>query len=281
MVKSLLDDHKRLSYVLSRTNIPIGVFQYNKQSGALTYTDDLPRLLCLDAAAMRQMDYSVFRKAIGDIYAHPVQDEEKIYELSVQPVRYVKMEELDDGEKTLGVVIDVTDDVCRRKTMEFERDNDCLTGLYNRRGLDRKLAALFGEPEKLGCSALVMIDADGLKKINDQYDHARGDLYLKGIADVLKNFAPGRSVAARQSGDEFILFLYHYQEKAEMLQALEAFEGIQDHSAVSFGSNLQVPLEFSLGYCLTEDTADYQALIKQADSKMYSNKRERKAKLDS
>lgn len=280
MVKSLLDDNKRLTYVLSKTNIPIGVFQYNKQSGALTYTDDLPGLLCLDAASLNQMDYSIFCKLISDICAHPVQDEEKIYELNVQPIRYVKLEELDDGEKILGIVIDVTDDVCRRKTMEFERDNDCLTGLYNRRGLDRKLAALFGEPEKLGCSALVMIDADGLKRINDQYGHARGDLYLKGIADILKTFAPGKSVAARQSGDEFILFLYHYQDKAELLEALKAFEKIRDHSAVALGDDLWVPLEFSLGYCLTEDVVDYQVLIKQADSKMYSNKRERKAKLD-
>lgn len=59
MVKSLLDDDKRMSYVLSRTNLPIGVFQYNRQSGALTYTDDLPMLLCLDATEMRQMDAAV------------------------------------------------------------------------------------------------------------------------------------------------------------------------------------------------------------------------------
>jgi len=280
MVKSLLDNNKRLSYVLSKTNMPIGVFQFNKASSAFTYTDYVPRLLCQDAAAMERMstDYPSFRRLISDIYARPVQDEEGIYELSVQPGRYVKIEELDDGEKTLGVIIDVTDDVRRRKEMEFERDNDCLTGLYNRRGLDRRLSMLFQEPEKLGHSALVMIDADGLKTINDQYGHEMGDLYLKGIADVLKNFAPGQSVVARQSGDEFILFLYLYQEKDELLQALRAFEAIRDHSTVELGNALRVPLEFSIGYCITEDAVDYSALIKRADSEMYSNKRERKAK---
>lgn len=279
MVKSLLDDDKRMSNVLSRTNLPIGVFQYNRQSGALTYTDDLPMLLCLDATEMRQMDAAVFRAFISNIYTHPVQDEEKIYELSVEPARYIKLEELDEGEKTLGVVIDVTDDVRRRKAMEFERDNDCLTGLYNRRGLDRRLTALFAEPEKLGHSALVMIDADGLKRINDQYGHEMGDLYLKGIADILQNFAPGKSVAARQSGDEFILFLYQYPSRAELMEALHAFETIRDHSSVTLSDDLRVPLEFSLGYCLTGENADYLSLIKQADSKMYSDKRERKAKL--
>lgn len=281
MVKSLLDNNKRLSYVLSKTNMPIGVFQFNKASSAFTYTDYLPKLLCLDAAAMERLstDYPSFRRLIGDLYAHPVQDEEGIYQLSVQPPRYVKIEELDDGEKTLGVVIDVTDDVCRRKEMEFERDNDCLTGLYNRRGLDRRLGALFREPEKLGHSAIVMIDADGLKNINDQYGHENGDLYLKGIAEVLKSFAPGQSVAARQSGDEFILFLYQYQEKEALLRTLEAFEGIRDHATVELGNTLRVPLQFSIGYCLTEDAVDYSALIKRADSEMYSNKRERKAKL--
>lgn len=84
---------------------------------------------------------------------------------------------------------------------------DALTGLYNRRGLDARLERLFAEPEKLGHYAVVMIDADGLKGINDTYGHDKGDEYLRKIADTINAFDPGNSLAARQGGDEFVLFL--------------------------------------------------------------------------
>lgn len=63
----------------------------------------------------------------------------------------------------------------------MERDIDSLTGLYNRRGLDIQLSKLFEEPEKLGYCAMVMVDADGLKIINDTYGHEKGDIYLKKL----------------------------------------------------------------------------------------------------
>lgn len=60
-----------------------------------------------------------------------------------------------------------------------------MTGLYNRRGMEIKLKQLFEKPEKLGYSAIVMIDADGLKGVNDTYGHEKGDIYLKKIGQVI------------------------------------------------------------------------------------------------
>lgn len=281
MVKSLLDNNKKMSYVLSKTNMYIGVYEYIKYSNKVRFTEYIPKILCLDDAKMQQLssDYRIFRDFIDRIYAHPVADEEGIYQLDSLPVRYLKLEELEDENEIFGVVIDVTEEVLQRQKMKFERDNDLLTGLYNRRGLDTCLSGLLSCPEKLGHSALVMIDADGLKTVNDTYGHEKGDLYLKEISSVLKNFAPGNSIAARQSGDEFILFLYDYKSGDDLLHALRELACLQEHSSVALDSGLIIPLRFSFGYCLTENAADYQELIKRADEKMYHNKRKRKAEM--
>lgn len=154
-----------------------------------------------------------------------------------------------------------------------------VTGLYNRRGMDTKLSELFSSPEKLGHGAMIMIDADGLKKINDTYGHDMGDVYLKKVSEIINGFGEKNSMAARQGGDEFVLFLYEYASEEELMKTIETLEYIQDHSSARLRDNLHVSLRFSFGYSLTAGNADYQRLIKEADKKMYENKMERKKRL--
>lgn len=279
MIKSLLDNNKKMSYVLSKTNRYIGVYEYSKHIQKVRFTEYVPLILALDAAEMERLssDYNLFKAFIDNIRKNPVPDETGVYKLCEQSEQYVSLEESNEHNRIFGVVIDVTNEITRRKAIEFERDIDSLTGLYNRRGLDIKLSALFKAPEKLGYSAFIMIDADGLKIINDTYGHAKGDIYLKNISQIINNFGPGCSVAARQSGDEFILFLYQYEDEEELLNAIHTLERIQDRSFAHLDDNTCVPLSFSLGYSLTSADMTYTDLIKKADKRMYENKRKRKS----
>ena len=164
------------------------------------------------------------------------------------------------------------------RKLERERDFDLLTGLYNRRGLDRRMGQLFQKPEKLGVYALVMIDVDGLKIINDTYGHEKGDIYLKEIAGLIQNISSGTGIAARQGGDEFVLFLYAYETQEELLETLGALKEKQQNSVARLEEQLVVPLSFSVGYTLAKGRTDSQKLFKEADEKMYADKRERKNK---
>lgn len=276
MVKSLLDDNRKMSYVLSRTNMYIGVYEYNDHMKKIRYTEYLPGLLGLDEAEMERLasDYGVFRTFLDQLREAVVPDEPGVFRQSAG--RYVRLEEISEDGQVLGVVIDVTDDIQRRRKIELERDADALTGLYNRRGLDFKLEALFRQPEELGHSAFVMVDADGLKAVNDTYGHEMGDIYLRKTAELIRDFEPEHSVTARQGGDEFVLFLYRYEDEASLSRALEALEGMQDHVTVYLDGTLRVPIRFSLGYCLTRGERDYREVLKEADRLMYENKRARK-----
>ena len=201
---------------------------------------------------------------------------EGVYVFSEEPEQYVRLEELEIGNEVFGVVIDETEDIIKRRQIEAERDVDLLTGLYNRRGIETQIDLLFQKPEVMRHAAVVMIDADGLKGINDTYGHEMGDVYLKKVGSVINNFGIQSSLSARIGGDEFVLFLYDYDDENELLNTIRTIEYIQGHSTARLNENLTVPLRFSFGYCMLEEGLSYEEMLKTADERMYANKRMRK-----
>lgn len=276
MVKSLIDNNRKMSYALSKTNMIIGTYEYGERIKEVHYTEYMPEIFSLTDEEMKELAQNPEEFAIaflGNIKGNPVTDEQGVYQYKG---KYIRLEEIINGKRMFGVAVDVTAEVQKRMKIEQERDIDVLTGLYNRRGYDNQMERLFMQPQQLGYSATIMIDADGLKGINDTYGHKKGDIYLKEIGSIIKNFGSRNSVAARLGGDEYALFLYDYERESELLEEVEALKYIQNHSTVCLDEKLTVPLRFSLGYCLTNATADYHQFLNEADVKMYKNKSERK-----
>lgn len=275
MKRSILDSSRKMSYVLDKTNMYIGVYEYNRHMKRVRITEHVPRILALkeqDAECL-SADYRAFREFIADLRKNPVDDETCVFSCRN---RYVKLEEISENDDIFGVIIDVTDEIEKRKKIEAERDYDPLTGLYNRRGLENRLSALFGGPNAPGCSAVVMIDADNLKVVNDTYGHDAGDIYLKEIAGLFRDFGTKGCVSARLGGDEFVLFLYDYDSEQELTDTIALLADLENRSFADLGGQVRVPLRFSYGYSLTGQSADYEKQMKEADEKMYENKRQRK-----
>ena len=278
MKNSLLDNNTKMSYVLSKTNMYIGVYEYNIHMKRVRFTEYVPKILSLDPEETMRLssDYKIFKEFIDKLRENPVSNDTSVYQLHDQ---YVKLEEINDNNGIFGVVIDVTDAIKERKEIEAERDIDLLTGLYNRRGLEMRLTSLFMAPDQLGHSALIMIDADNLKVINDTYGHEAGDIYLKKISELITSIQTRNSVAARLGGDEFVLFWYQYDTEQELTDTINELEVCQDNSLTPLNDKVSVPLRFSFGYCLTGKNVDYHVLLKEADKRMYQQKRARKTAL--
>ena len=279
MVDSVLATTDKMSYVLNRTDIHIGVYEYNEKMQGVRFTEHIPNILELDKQTEKKMkeDREFFRGFLKDLCKTPYSEEDKdIFKLNDD--KYIKLEKVKQGRNTFGIIIDVTNSIEKRIKLELERDRDMLTGLYNRRGLENILSKLFKEPDKLGYGALVMIDTDGLKGINDNYGHEKGDIYLRKVAGVIGSFGVKKCVSARQGGDEFVLFLYDYEREEDVLNDINALKYIQEKSSVHLDLNLIVPLSFSFGYTLLNGSGQYEEMLKIADELMYKNKRERKEK---
>lgn len=278
MVKTLLANTDKLSYVLNKTNLHIGVYEYNRKMQGVRFTEFLPAILNVKDGKNSKLftDHKLFRKYIDKLCSNPTGDAENVYKVDSVGTHYVKLDEINHGNDVLGIVVDVTDEVFMLRKIAKERDIDTLTGLYNRRGLENKLEELFSDPEKLDYGALIMIDADGLKEINDKYGHEMGDIYLKKISQVISSFGRNSCISSRQGGDEFVIFLYNYASEQELFESIDTLKYIQNNSTAHLRHDLCVPLKFSFGCSLTKGETNYPELLKRADEKMYENKRERK-----
>lgn len=165
-----------------------------------------------------------------------------------------------------------------RKQLEFERDIDMTTGLYNRRAYYSQLDMMFAMPETLGFCAIFVIDADNLKSVNDTYGHGLGDYYLASIAETLNSIPIPLKITARLSGDEFSLFLYGYKDRDALIKDIQQIQKISEGFYISARHDLQLFVSFSAGTALyKEDGDDFHQLLKCADKRMYQEKKARKS----
>ncbi len=141
---------------------------------------------------------------------------------------------------------------------------DFLTGLANRRGFEEELARLATNGDHT--VALLLIDVDNFKGVNDTYGHAKGDDVLREVASVIKAQTRSGDVAARLGGDEFVVVL----KGLSAASAEQIGERVCSNVRRGFG---EIPVTVSVGVAVAVSTSsDPAALIATADSAMYRAK---------
>ncbi len=150
---------------------------------------------------------------------------------------------------------------------------DPLTGALNHRGILEELQELTEAFDGVAAFAVLMIDVDGLKAINDNYGHPMGDAALVAVSDALSR---NRAIVGRYGGDEFVVALPFAdmaraeQYKADVVASLNASEVIDEESGE------RIPVMASIGIAVHADDAKALSdLIELADDEMYKQKRQR------
>jgi diguanylate cyclase (GGDEF)-like protein/PAS domain S-box-containing protein len=183
-----------------------------------------------------------------------------------------------DGEITymVGTGIDATD----ARQLEAERaaaearlrhmaDHDALTGLYNRRRFEEELDRHIAHGRRYGMSgALLLLDLDEFKGVNDNFGHRAGDGVLTAVAVVLTHRLRESDIVARFGGDEFAVLMPvgGVSEATELADLL--VKAIQDDVPTPSG-----PLSASVGIALFNDLTTADDVLSQADDAMYAQKR--------
>ncbi|MGE4548564.1 MAG: diguanylate cyclase, partial [Intestinibacillus sp.] len=214
---AVAESASRFSEILRLTGVQLAVFEYTDGQPTVFCSDNIYTLLGWSppapGTALSREEFLARMKALEQ---HRYEDETSTYLLELPTsFRWIKVTWLHEGDHHLGAVSDVTYETLEKRKVEYERDFDTLTDLYNRRAFDRQLDQLFRTPETLGVAALMMWDLDNLKFINDTYGHDYGDLYIKSFAQAINLHEPKHMIAARRSGDEFYVFLYGYRTQQE------------------------------------------------------------------
>ncbi len=159
------------------------------------------------------------------------------------------------------------------------RQQDILTGLYNRNALETKVSEMIANaPEKVG--GMLFIDIDNIKFINDKYGHDVGDKFILKLSELLCYFEKYNGIVSRISGDEFVVYLHGF-EKEEML--LDVFKGIYSFSEsfkVVTPDGIENKVRFSSGLAwYPRNAVEFKELYKLSDFALYNAKNNEKGKL--
>ena len=191
--------------------------------------------------------------------------------------RYIMLRVTTEDRVQVGLAEDVTAATQERLRIERERDYDILTGLYNRQAFHRVSHELFQNPERLGVAALLMMDLDDLKHINDTYGHDWGDQYIHRTGLCLAENTPAGTVVARLSGDEFMLLFYGYPGREQIREKVRILSDAMHKSVAVLpgGSELRISISGGMAW-YPEDSRDMETLKKYADFALYQVKHSHK-----
>ena len=145
---------------------------------------------------------------------------------------------------------------------------DALTGLYNRRSGEQRLASEILRAERTGRPLTILVmDLDGLKSMNDKHGHAAGDELIRTFAQCLNRAIRGSDLAVRFGGDEFLVLL----PDCKLDEVRYVLNRLSGHKMDFQGSSMAI--SFSAGWANLRSGEGSEALLKRADDALYANKR--------
>ncbi len=197
-------------------------------------------------------------------------DERRIFDTSARPI-------LGLAGELLGAVLvkhDVTGEQQAKAELLHRAFNDELTGLGNRAQIAEELQVLFLSSSPGRSSAVLMLDVDNFKLINDSLGHAAGDLLLVEVAGRIRSELRAGERAARLGGDEFVVFLH-------IADAVAAF-AVAERLLVSLEAPVLIgetwlAVSASIGIAMSDSAEDVTNLLGAADFAMYVAKQRGKA----
>lgn len=286
---ALLESSAKMAQAIGLLDESVSFFEYSENDDTLYISDLLQVVFDLSDQEMKEIrgDKKLFLKKLSLIYSNPEPEEENVYQLSdemlrPQMLKWVKIKTLKNKDNILGVAQDVTDQILEKKRIKEERDLDVLTGLYNRGAGDRLYRKLIEERgDEIKEAALVMLDLDGFKDINDNYGHNFGDLYIKEAAKRMQMIArEDKTLLFRRSGDEFIFFFYDFPDKDAIRKELAFFFDSLKKFPMDLPDGKRKEITISAGLAWYESrNIGYDEIINKADKAMYEAKRNNKGGL--
>lgn len=188
---------------------------------------------------------------------------------------WVTINAVQSGSGSSGHYVAVCSDISVIKQTEQELDRlahyDLLTALPNRLLFRRRLVQDIATATPEAFCALLLLDIDGFKGVNDSYGHQVGDRLLREIAGRLLGAVQGRDTVARLGGDEFALILTGLAQRDAVVDAASRI--IRDMQLPFHIDDIVVHVSVSVGIaCCPEDGADEVLLTRNADAAMYAAK---------
>lgn len=282
--RRVIEDSSRFLQILRLASVELGGFEIRSDEHSVFVTDNLFAMLNLPEIPPEELTEENFLRKIrllDERYAWDQRpDNSRVYTIAGDPPRYIRVKVTKLYNRRVGVAEDVTATILERIKVEHERDYDLLTGLYNRRAFYTQAERLFSDAEAMGHGALLMLDLDNLKMINDHFGHDCGDRYIRQAGRCFASNVPAGTLCARVSGDEFFLLLHGFPDRESIRQAISRFSEAVSRERFLQPDGKSLTLSASGGYAwYPEDSRDFRELMRFADFAMYQVKRTQKGRV--
>ncbi len=229
-----------------------------------------------------QSDLSGVKRAINDANLYRFLEKPFLNEDIVLTVRaairaYRQERDLIDQNEKLRRMNAELESLVAARTQELVEKNqqleilsvtDKLTGLFNRRKLDEEMEEELSRSRRYAMQlAIIMIDIDHFKQVNDRHGHAAGDLVLAGVADILRGCTRDSDAIGRLGGEEFVVVCRHATLEGGMAAAENLRAAIAGHAFAGLD-----PITASFGVAASRDDDTVASLLGRADTALYRAK---------
>jgi len=172
---------------------------------------------------------------------------------------------------TIWILTDISDEVAARQSLEWAATHDTLTGLANRTAFEQQIGRLHAALPRSRPAALLFLDLDCFKPINDSHGHAAGDAMLRAVAGALQSCVRGGDLAVRLGGDEFAVLLERCPADIAARVAEDIRLAVAGRRVAWQGHTLSVGASVGVA-ALSEDFATVADWVAAADRACYEAK---------
>lgn len=164
-------------------------------------------------------------------------------------------------------------DMEEKKQFEYLSTHDALTGIYNRRAFEQEALQHLSRKGELEQGALIFMDVDYFKQINDRFGHDAGDLALVSVADGLKRVLGDEAIISRYGGDEFVILVKRVPEREALNQKMEQLKKEFYQIVLTKDTDVDFHVQFSAGIvAFPQYGVQYDTLTRCADQAVYQVK---------
>ncbi len=278
--QSLIDTNYTTSKILELSLLPLGGYEILNNNSNVRITGFLYKLLNIERGILvTTEEWELYYKQLTSEVHSEFSNVYKYYDENAKTEYWLRIKTAEVKNSVIGVVLDVTEEIQENSKLISQLEYDALTGLRCQTAFRARAASII-EKDSSKIGAMVFIDLDNLKYINDNYGHELGDELIIKASKIFKNFEQYNAITCRYSGDEFAIFFWGYDYKVELIEIISLLKKESNKYYIDLPNGTKNKIRFSGGIAWYPDDAnDIKELLKIADFTMLEAKQREKGSI--